>query len=72
MVTINPLNQEGRMVLLNFTQEELDMLQNILNSYLSDLRMEIADTDKKDFRDELKKQEKFLTELLNLLNQKSD
>lgn len=60
------------MVLLNFTQEELDMLQNILNSYLSDLRMEIADTDKKDFRDELKKQEKFLTELLNLLNQKSD
>jgi hypothetical protein len=72
MVTINPLNQEGRMVLLNFTQEELDMLQSILKSYLSDLRMEIADTDKKDFRDELKKQEKFLTELLNLLAQKSD
>jgi len=60
------------MVLLNFTQEELDMLQSILKSYLSDLRMEIADTDKKDFRDELKKQEKFLTELLNLLDQKSD
>ena len=57
------------MVLLNFSDEELKMFKEILESYLSDLRMEIADTDRMDFREELKKREKFLNELLTLLNQ---
>jgi len=48
------------MILLHFTQEELYMLKEILESYLSDLRMEIADTDKMDFRENLKKKENFL------------
>jgi hypothetical protein len=56
------------MVLLNFSEEELKMFEEILESYLSDLRMEIADTDRMDFREDLKKKEKFLNELLTLLN----
>jgi len=59
------------MVLLQFTQEERQMLKEILESYLSDLRMEIADTDKMDFRLNLKKRENFLVELLNLLKSKT-
>ena len=57
------------MVLLNFSDEELEMFREILESYLSDLRMEIADTDRMDFREKLKKRENFLNELLTLLNQ---
>ena len=56
------------MVLLNFSEEELKMFKEILENYLSDLRMEIADTDQKDFRESLKKKENFLNELLSLLN----
>ena len=56
------------MVLLNFSEEELKMFKEILESYLSDLRMEIADTDRMDFREDLKKKERFLNELLTLLN----
>jgi len=55
------------MVLINFSSEEIAILKEVLESYLSDLRMEIADTDKKDFRDVLKKREKFLNELIDLL-----
>jgi hypothetical protein len=55
------------MVLLNFSEEELKMFKEILESYLSDLRMEIADTDRMDFRENLKKKENFLNELLTLL-----
>ncbi|MGA1842163.1 MAG: hypothetical protein ACMUIU_16200 [bacterium] len=56
------------MVLLNFSEEELKMFKEILESYLSDLRMEIADTDRMDFRESLKKKENFLNELIALLN----
>ena len=44
--------------------KEQRMLREILGAYLSDLRMEIADTDRKDFRDELKEREVFLKDLL--------
>jgi hypothetical protein len=40
------------------------MLREILASYLSDLRMEIAGTDSMDFREGLKKREIFLKRLL--------
>ncbi|MEW6144541.1 MAG: hypothetical protein AB1598_05930 [Thermodesulfobacteriota bacterium] len=49
---------------LNLTAEEADMLKEILASYLSDLRMEIADTDSMDFREELKKREVLLKRLI--------
>jgi len=50
---------------INLTAEEAEMLNEILTSYLSDLRMEIADTDSMDYREELKKQEVLLKRLLH-------
>ena len=52
------------MVQLVLTAEESALLSEILTSYLSDLRMEIADTEAKDFREALKQREVFLTRLL--------
>lgn len=49
---------------LSLTDEQRDMLQGILASYLSDLRMEVADTDSFDFRQDLKRKEAFLKDLL--------
>ena len=58
------------MVQVNLKEEEVLMLENILMSYLSDLRMEIADTDQKDFREDLKRKEEFLKRFLNRLAEK--
>ncbi|MGA1824036.1 MAG: hypothetical protein ACMUIP_05165 [bacterium] len=52
------------MVEISLTSQEAWVLKEILESYLSDLRMEIADTDKMDFRDGLKKREEFLKKLI--------
>jgi hypothetical protein len=57
------------MVQLVLTAEEAALLSEILTSYLSDLRMEIADTDAKDFREALKQREAFLKRLLQTLSQ---
>jgi len=53
---------------IQLNEHEQGMLRQILGAYLSDLRMEIADTDSKDFRDELKKRETFLKDLLARLD----
>ncbi len=45
------------MTRLELTPEESDLLRQALETYLSDLRMEIADTDRMDFREALKRQE---------------
>jgi hypothetical protein len=42
------------MLTITLTPEEIDELRFILTSYLSDLRMEIADTDRRTFREQLK------------------
>jgi hypothetical protein len=42
------------MIQLDLTQEERQALLETLESTLSDLRMEIADTDRMDFREMLK------------------
>jgi hypothetical protein len=52
------------MVQLILTAEEAALLSKILTSYLSELCMEIADTEAKDFRVALKQREVFLTRLL--------
>ena len=57
------------MVQLVLTAEEAALLGEILTSYLSDLRMEIADTDAMDFRQTLKQREVFLKKLLQALSQ---
>jgi hypothetical protein len=55
------------MVQLTLTAEETAMLGEMLASYLSDVRMEIADTDAMDFREHLKQREVFLKKLLQEL-----
>lgn len=53
---------------LNLTETEVLTLKKTLEIYISDLRMEIADTDKKDFRDGLKQEEVILTKILKSLS----
>ena len=43
------------MASLEFSQQEIDMLNKIVKSYLSELRMEIADTDQSSFKNGLRK-----------------
>ncbi len=51
------------MAQLDLTGDEAAVLRQALEAYLSDLRMEIADTDAHDYREELKRQEDILTRL---------
>lgn len=55
------------MATLTLSDEEAGLLKDILDGYLSDLRMEIADTDRQDFREILKKRKEFLGRLLEQL-----
>ena len=55
------------MAQIALTDDEAEMLKHILENYLSDLRMEVADTDRKDFREELKEREFFLKNLIQRL-----
>jgi len=55
------------MTTLNLNQEQHETLQESLTSYLSDLRLEIADTDNDDFREQLKRKEVVLKEVLTML-----
>lgn len=55
------------MAKLDLTPEETGMLQEILKSYLSDLRLEIGDTKKKAYREDLKKREVLLKTLIERL-----
>jgi hypothetical protein len=43
---------------------EARLLADILHSYLSDLRMEIADTERKEVRDSMKEQKELIIALL--------
>jgi len=57
------------MVKLELNADERETLSRVLTFYRSELREEIADTDRKAFRDNLKKDEAFLNKILNTLNQ---
>ncbi len=59
------------MVHLELTDKEAETLRNILSYHLSELRMEIAGTDSKDFRDELKEREEVINKILSELEAKS-
>lgn len=52
---------------LILNNDEAEMLREVLESYLSDLRMEVADTDQKNFREGLKKKEVFLKDIISRL-----
>ncbi len=52
------------MVQLTLTPDEAAALRQVLSHYLSDLRMEIADTDAARFRERLKEEEAFLNRVI--------
>ena len=49
---------------LKLTNDEAKTLHSVLTEYLSDLRMEIANTDSFDFREDLKRTETLLKRLI--------
>lgn len=55
------------MLILDLTDSERTILVEALESYLSDLRMEIADTDRMDFREGLKNRKAALMKTLEQL-----
>lgn len=55
------------MIQIDLTPDEQSELRTALESYLSDLRMEIADTDSYDFRAGLKKRKAALEKVLGEL-----
>lgn len=57
----------GHMVQLDINDEEREILAGVLDSYLSDLRMEISHTDSMDFREILKKRKAVLRKVLSAL-----
>ncbi len=52
---------------LNLTSQEKDKLLMVLERYLPDIRSEIAHTDSKEFRKELKEREVFMIDLIGRL-----
>ena len=55
------------MVSIELSEEEANILRETLASFLSDLRMEIADTDRMEFRDELKRRKAVLLKVVETL-----
>lgn len=69
MFLFNATEQGGiAMTTLELTHEETGKLHEVLKSYLSDLRFEIGDTEKKAFREDLKKQEAMLKGIIERLH----
>ena len=60
------------MIQLDLDDQERETLGTVLKSYLSDLRMEIADTDRQDFRDMLKERKAVIGKVLTALGQPVD
>lgn len=52
---------------LELTTAQASLLKEILHADLSDLRMEISDTDLKTFRDKLKEKEEAIKQLIERL-----
>ncbi len=55
------------MARLELSEEEVRTLVQVLDYALSELRMEIADTDRKDFRERLKAEKQTLSAILERL-----
>lgn len=52
---------------IDLTPKEVEMLRDIVARYLSDLRVEIADTDDKEFRQFLEGRKDFMQDLIQRL-----
>ena len=55
------------MITIDIDKKEKDVLETVIESYLSDLRMEIADTDNMDFREGLKEKKAILNKVITEL-----
>lgn len=55
------------MIQLDLTPDEREIMTTVLGSYLSDLRMEIANTDRKAFRDMLKERKQVIRKVLDAI-----
>jgi len=55
------------MIQIELSPKEAEMLRDVLERYLPELRREIADTDKKEFRRFLEAREVFMNELIQRL-----
>jgi hypothetical protein len=56
------------MVELTLSLDEAKTLKDALTTYLSELRMEIADTEQQEFRESLKTEEEILKKILESLS----
>ena len=63
---------EDDMFQLDLNQDESKILIEVLEHELSELRMEIADTDSQDFRQTLKNKKEVVTKALQSLQQSSE
>ena len=52
---------------IQLADDEAEILKAVLEEYVSDLRMEVANTDSMDFREDLKRKEEFLKRLAGQL-----
>lgn len=59
------------MIQLDLDRQEQETLIEVLESYLSDLRMEIADTDRMDFREKLKERKGTILKALKALGREA-
>lgn len=60
------------MIHLDPDNQEKQALGNVLKSYLSDMSYEIAGTDRKEFRDELKAKRDLLQKVLDAVDKASE
>jgi DNA-binding MarR family transcriptional regulator len=65
------LHRRSHVIQLGLTKEEAAALVKALEYYVSELRMEVSDTEQKDMRDALKIEESTLKKILRSLKQES-
>jgi hypothetical protein len=60
---------DSRMIQLDLNQQDIEVLVDTLEGYLSNLRMEISATDLQDYREGLKSRKKILIKVLDELKE---
>jgi hypothetical protein len=58
------------MVILKITEEEANIMRNVLERYVHHLHVEIEHTNKWEFRNAMKQREQFLNEIIGRLTKK--
>ena len=59
----------GIMVSIDLSPDEKRVLVEVLTTCISNLRMEICDTDRKDFREEIKERKELLMKVVDALQE---